>query len=307
MLSKPRRHSSWLAELLAGAAAVSGVGYLVTAYTVSRWLTRPSRAVPHPSPRDLHLPCEDVECWTADGYHLTGWVVEPLQPRGTVLLFHGLRQNRSQTIPRIALLVGAGYRCVAFDHRAHGRSSGRYSSFGFYESRDVEAVLKLAGQRWPGQPCAAMGISMGAAALCFAGARARMLDACILESLYLDVARAFDNRIGTKFPLWFRRFSRGVIWVTERRLGIRLAQITPADHIADLAPVPLLLITGTNDAYAPPADAQALWARCAGPGELAQIDGADHTNLCTQGGDAYRQLVLAFLERNMKIRNRQGG
>jgi uncharacterized protein len=290
----PKPHA-WLGELLASATVLSGVGYLVTVYTISRWLTRPSRGKPHPTPTELTLPFEDVECHTADDLRLSGWVISPPQPRGTVVLFHGMRNNRSQTLPRIAFLFEAGYRCVAFDHRGHGVSGGNISSFGYFESRDVEAVLDYVGNRWPNEFCSALGISMGAAALCFAADRANRLNGCILESLYHDVASAFDNRIGTKFPSWFRRFSSGVIWATERRLGIKLAQVTPADHIGRLGPVPLLLLTGSADAHAPPADAERLERRCAGPRQLAQIEGADHTNLCTKNGAEYQRLVLEFL------------
>jgi alpha-beta hydrolase superfamily lysophospholipase len=299
MLPQPRRRMSWMAEMLANAVVLSGVGYLVTAYTISRWLTRPSRGKPRPTPAEVGLPFEDVECLTEDGQRLAGWVVEPPQSRGTVALFHGLRQNRSQTVPRIALLAAAGYRCVAFDHRAHGQSSGRCSSFGYHEGRDAVAVLDYVGQRWPGEACAALGISMGAAALCFAAERAGRLRACILESLYHDVASAFHNRIGNKFPKWFRRFSRGVVWVTERRLKLRLEQVTPADHIARLAPAPLLLLTGSADVHAPPEDSERLYKRCSGPRELAHIQGADHQNLCRVGGDQYRELILSFLHRHL--------
>jgi uncharacterized protein len=293
--SQPRRPSSWFAELLAGATVVSGVGYLLAAYTVSRWLTRPSRGRPHPTPAELNLPCEEIHCRTADGFDLSGWLIEPPEPRGTVMLFHGMRYNRAQTLPRIALLAEAGYRCIAFDHRAHGLSVGRCCSFGYFESRDIEAVCDFVAQRWPDDFCAALGISMGAAALCFAGKRACNLDAIILESLYHDVASAFDNRIGTRFPSWFRRFARGVIWVTERRLGLKLAQIIPADHIANLAPAPVLLITGSADIHAPLADSMRLQERCTGPCELTQIEGADHINLCTKDIDLYRRYILEFL------------
>ncbi len=302
MYHQPRRPASWVAEFLAGATVMSGVGYLLTAYTVSRWLTRPSRGRPSPGPAALNLPCEEVSCRTADGHLLSGWVVAPAKPRGTVALFHGLRHNRAQTLPRIAILTAAGYRCVAFDHRGHGLSTGRRSSFGYYEGRDVDAVLAFTAERWPDEFRAAVGISMGAAALCFGGPRVGQLDACILESLYHDVASAFDNRIGTKFPAWFRRFAGGVVWVTERRLGLKLAQITPADHIRNLSSVPLLLLTGTADVHAPPADAQRLSRQCAGPHELAEIKGADHTNLCTKDSAAYQQLVLGFLQRQIDKR-----
>lgn len=299
MPAQPGRKSSWLAEMLAAGAVLSGVGYLLTAYTVSRWLTRPARGLARPTPAELGLECESALCHTADGQRLRGWVVAPPAPRGTVVLFHGMRHNRAQTLPRIAFLANAGYRCVAFDHRAHGQSTGRISSFGFHESVDVAAVLDFSEQRWPEQPRAALGISMGAAALCFAAERTRRLDACILESLYFDVASAFQNRIGTKFPPWFRRFSGGVIWVTERRLKVRLAQIAPADHIAQLAPIPVLLLTGTNDPHAPPADCERLRERCLGPCQVTHIEGADHSNLCALGGEHYRDVVLGFLEQHL--------
>jgi alpha-beta hydrolase superfamily lysophospholipase len=243
----------------------------------------------------------DAECRTEDGHRLVGWVVEPPQPRGTVALFHGLRQNRSQTLPRIALLAAAGYRCVAFDHRAHGQSTGRCSSFGYHESHDVVAVLDFVQQNWPCESCAALGISMGAAALCFAGERTAKLRACILESLYHDIASALHNRIGSKFPSWFRRFSRGVVWVTERRLKLRLEQITPADHIGRLSATPVLLVTGTKDVHAPPEDSDRLYRRCTGPREMAHIVGADHQNLCRIGGDSYRDLILSFLDRHVPL------
>jgi alpha-beta hydrolase superfamily lysophospholipase len=298
---QPSRKTSWMAEMLAGAVVLSGVGYLLTAYTISRWLTRPSRGVPRLPATDDRLEWENVECRTTDGYRLAGWVATPPQVRGTVVLFHGMRHNRAQTLPRIALLAAAGYRCAAFDHRAHGQSSGRTSSFGYHESHDVAAVLDYVERRWPQERRAALGISMGAAALCFAAPRVRGLDACILESLYHDLASAFSNRIGSKFPSWFSRFSRGVVWVTERRLKVRLAQIAPADHIARLAPVPVLLVTGSHDTHAPPADSARLYQRCRGLRQMVQIEGADHTNLCHQGGDRYREVVLTFLREHLEL------
>jgi len=59
-----------------------------------------------------------------------------------VALFHGLRDNRGYLLGRTAFLAAAGYRCVAVDHRAPGETGGKRTSFGFYESRDVAAVLE---------------------------------------------------------------------------------------------------------------------------------------------------------------------
>lgn len=291
------RDNSWLPEILTRLALASGVGYLAAAYTVSRWLTKPSPGRPQHTPTDHGMAWEPLECRTADAFRLIGWVVTPPRPRGTVALFHGMRNNRSQTLERTAFLTAAGYRCVAFDHRAHGESSGKRTSFGYHESRDVVAVVELIRRRWPLEPVAALGISMGAAALCYAAPFTAGLDALVLESLYHDVASAFVRRIGTKYPAWFHRLSSGAIWMTERRLGVRLAQLAPVEHVADLAPAPVLFLTGTEDIHAPPVDAERLVARCRSPHELWLVPAAGHTDMCEAGGQPYRQRVLDFLDR----------
>jgi alpha-beta hydrolase superfamily lysophospholipase len=199
----------------------------------------------------------------------------------------------------MALFARAGYRCVTFDHRAHGESRGRLTSFGYHEGRDVAAVLDLVKQRWPEQPRVALGISMGAAAICFASPWARGADAVILESMYHDILAAFTTRVSAGFPRWYGWLSKGIIWMTERRLGLRLADLTPADHIGRLAPAPVLLITGTEDSHASPDDARRLFERCRGPRELVLVPGAGHTDLLEVAGPMYAERVLAFVERCM--------
>ena len=293
----PERY--WLAEAMARVASASGVGHAAAAWTVSRWLTRPTHSRVPKLPPDLPHACEAVECRTADVCRLAGWVVTPPAPRATVALFHGIRANRTQTLDRIAFLAAAGYRCVAFDHRAHGASSGNRTSFGFHESQDVTAVMGLVQQRWPDEPCAAIGISMGGAAICYAGGVLEGVNALILESVYADVASAFTSRIGNTLPSWVAELSAGVIGVTERRLGVRLAQLAPAAHVAALAPRPILFVTGQEDPHATPADLQRLAARYPGPAEHAVVPGARHKDLCTVGGLGYQLRVLDFLERRL--------
>jgi alpha-beta hydrolase superfamily lysophospholipase len=286
--------------MLAGMALASGVGYVAAAYSVSRWLTRSTPGKPRQTPADLGLPWESLECRTTDGLRLVGWVATPAspsRPRATILLCHGLRNTREQTLGRTAFLTRAGYRCVAFDHRAHGQSEGRRTSFGYYESRDVAAALAVTRRRWPHQPLAALGISMGAAALCFAAPEAAACDALILESLYHDIASAFSNRVGCGYPAWFRRLSRGVQWITERRLGLRIEKLAPVEHIASLAPAPVLILTGCEDSHAPPEDARRLYDRLRGPRELWLVPDASHRDVFQVGGASYKQRVLSFLER----------
>ena len=297
--AKKETQSSWLPEMLTTLAMATGVGYLAVAYSVSRWLTRRSPRPPQRTPSSLGLTWEPLQCRTADGIRLAGWLVEPPRPLGTVALFHGLRHNREKMLERIALLSAGGYRCVAFDHRAHGESGGKRTSFGYHESRDVVAVLDLIRRNWPAEPRAALGVSMGAAAICFAAQHLQGVDAFILESCYVDIGTAFANRLKNGYPTWYQRLSRGVVWMSERRLGLRLADLVPADYIGDLAPAPVLLLTGSNDHHAPPAEARQLYERCRGPREIWLVPGAGHRDVVETGGRLYRHCVLDFLARRL--------
>src|SRR5262249_54531513 len=158
-------------------------------------------------------------------------------------------------------------------------------------------VLDAVRRRWPGQPLATLGFSMGGAALCFAGAHVGQVNAIILESVYHDLASAFARRLGTGYPAWIERLNHGTICITERRLGLKLHQVSPVDHIGSLPPAPTLLMTGEADPHAPPEDAERLRARCPGTSELWLIPDAGHHDTVEAGGVPYQRRVLEFLDR----------
>lgn len=293
------QETTWVQEIWPRLAVASGIGYLATAYTVSRWLMRATPAVVPTPTLPGNVTIDHLECRTSDGITLRGWNVEPPLPCGTVALYHGMRLNRSDMVERIAFLSAAGFRCVAFDHRAHGESGGRVTSFGYHESHDVAAVADLIQRRWPTSPCAALGVSMGAAALCFAGEAACAFDALILESVYCDLARAFQHRVGCGYPHWFKHFRRGIIWFAERRLGVRITDVAPIAHIAKLASRPVLLLTGGDDPHAPPYEVQSLADQIPEAAQFHVIPEADHHDVCERGGAFYRDLILGFLGRNL--------
>src|SRR5438132_942574 len=147
MSTPQERTGGWLTSLLVALVLATGLGYFVLAYLASRWLTRSKKRRLVETPADHGHRFDKLTCRTEDGLRLAGWIVEPPAPRGTVAFFHGLRCTRELLLQRMAIFARAGYRCVAFDHRAHGESQGRITSFGYHEARDVAAVLDFVEQR----------------------------------------------------------------------------------------------------------------------------------------------------------------
>src|SRR5439155_5481748 len=98
------------------------------------------------------------------------------------------------------------------------------------------------------------------------------------------------------YPPSFHRLSRGVFWLTQRGLGVRVDQLSPFRHIGGLAPAPVLLLTGEEDRHATVHDAQRLFEHCTKPSELWFVPRAGHTDVCEAGGELYRERILSFLE-----------
>lgn len=287
-----RLPARWLTAAMARLTFLSGVGYIGAAYTVSRFLTRPRRRKLTRTPAELGLISRDFEIDTEDGIRLSGWCVDAEQPVGTVALFHGMRHNRESMLNRIALLNAAGFRCVAVDHRAHGRSGGKRISFGWYEARDVKATASWIEAQHPEQPRFAMGTSMGAAAICFAGPDCGW-KRIVLEGVYADLDTAFRRRIGSYYPAWFGELYPAIVWITQKRMRMRMKDVRPLGAIDRFAGTPVLVIAGERDVLAPPGDGAQF--QSAIESEFALIDDAGHNDMCEKGGVRYRETLTRFL------------
>ena len=63
------------------------------------------------------------------------------QPRGTVLVVHGIYAQSSFMTRVASELAESGYRAVLVDLRGHGNSSGRFLTYGQQEARDLSQVI----------------------------------------------------------------------------------------------------------------------------------------------------------------------
>jgi len=85
-------------------------------------------------------------------------------PRGLVVVLHGLTDQKEGMITIAEAFADAGYLAVVPDLRAHGSSGGRYTSMGFREKWDMVALLDyLESQGCDGARTGVRGGSLGAA------------------------------------------------------------------------------------------------------------------------------------------------
>ena len=72
---------------------------------------------------------QPVEIRSADGTKLRGTYIENSRSSDrTVILLHGLYQNRSMCIPYVDMYRDMGYNVLLIDQRGHGESGGSHTT-----------------------------------------------------------------------------------------------------------------------------------------------------------------------------------
>jgi len=220
---------------------------------------------------------QSIDIASEDSVRLSAWLFESSNARGTVVLGHGYRDDRRQLADLAAPLAASGFRTLAFDFRAHGRSEGDRITIGVDESKDVRSVLAFA--KTLGGPVSYVGFSMGAAAYLLSGVEAHV---AVLDSPYDTLRRAIDVRL-TRFRVprsmgdaLIHHGARRVLSSPERAEDA-VDTIRPLDGVARLAR-PTLLLFARGDEWIPE-DTRARFRNAMSPAcsfEEIEGDHADH-------------------------------
>ncbi len=176
---------------------------------------------------------------------LRGWT---LGTGPAVILVHGWGGRSGQLAPIAHALATAGCTAVAFDAPAHGRSGGRTTSMvGFAEA--AAAVARRFGAR------AAVGHSVGGAAVAFAASRGLELRAAALVAPLRTPVAFVDQLAGALrlSPAVRNALDERIV----RRIGLGFDEVDVA-RCAPRDPPPLLIVHDRDDADVPIAAGRAL-------------------------------------------------
>lgn len=231
-----------------------------------------------------------------------GWLRRGMHGDGVILLVHSIRSNRVEMLSRARFLNAEGYGVLLIDLQAHGETPGDRITFGARESGDVEASVAYLRKTFPSERIAAIGVSLGAAAIVLAK-HALKLDAVILESLHPTIEEAVKNRLRLHLGEFGPSLSPLLLSQLSFRLDLTPEELSPITRIGDLN-TPLLLISGTDDRHTTVAETERLFATARQPKEMWIVPGGGHFNMHGYAGREYEERILDFLEQYLRERDR---
>jgi len=207
-------------------------------------------------------------------------------PGATVLLVHGWSSHAGQMTAFVPPLLERGFRVVAFDAPAHGRSPGRRTDI--FEIRD--ALLGVAERFGP--PAGVVTHSLGGLAFMAAAARERLARAVVLVSPGLELRAlvdAFAGRIGLS-----ERSARELEARVEALAGRALEEVRP--HAMEAR---ALVVHDRDDPDIPLAEGRRV-AEALPDGRLLATEGLGHRRILRD--PAVVEAAADFLEDALRSR-----
>lgn len=192
-------------------------------------------------------------------------------PRGTVLVLHEKNRSKASYLGLGELLAKKGFDVVLPDLRGHGRSGGKYITYGVREKLDVKAVLdQLLREGTIHAPIYVFGVSLGGAVAVQYAAIAPACKGVLAMSPYRDARAPCRRAMTLMAPLTSIEDFEATL-----ALAGKMAKFDPADastvKAAGKLRCPIHLVHGLIDLSVPLEDSQAVYDAAGEPKKLTVI------------------------------------
>jgi len=241
------------------------------------------------SPDQLGLKYEDVYYQTRDGIRLHAWFLPSTsRAQGTILFLHGNAENISTHIMSVRWLPAQGFNVFLPDYRGYGESDGEPSMKGVQD--DVESALRTLLARPDVEPdrIVVFGQSLGGAIAIYNVAHSpyrQNIRGLAVESAFSGYRGIAREKLGSFWLTWPLQYP--LSWLVSDRYS-------PADAVAGISPIPLLIIQGDRDPIVTVGNARSLFELAREPKELWVVPGGGHIQAFQR--ETYRDRFVAWLK-----------
>lgn len=198
-----------------------------------------------------------------EGIALKGWYFKSKDSGKTVILVHGLGQNRlpfqEQTLDIIKGFLNKEYNVLALDLRNSGESSGDISALGLSEKNDVLSAIQYA-KSLGAKRIILTGYSTGASASLLAAAVTPEVSAVIADTPYSDLKEFLDETLSLQTHLPPIPFTSTTGFCLKLLLHLDFEQASPEKVVDKFAAKPVFLIHSRNDSFIPVQNSRKLYS-----------------------------------------------
>lgn len=242
---------------------------------------------------------QDVWTTSRDGKKLHALWVPANNAKGSVLLAHGYRST-----PLLDFAVAypfyyeRGFNILVPDQRSHGKSEGRFITFGVIESNDMEQWIRYHNINFGEFPLVLSGLSMGASTVLY------MVNRDLPENVKGVVAdcgfTSPKEILSSVFKSVTHLPALPSILVAECCArcvaGFSLWQCDTRKSLAS-AKLPVMMVHGKDDDFVPCNMTEEGYQACVSSKSLLLVKGAKHGVSFLVAPDRYQEMLADFIEK----------
>ncbi|MCA0147725.1 alpha/beta hydrolase [Rossellomorea vietnamensis] len=243
------------------------------------------------------LPKEEVLISSQYGYDIKAVFVKPHSHNKFMIFSHGVTENKWNSIKYMNLFIKQGFNAVIYDHRRHGESGGKTTSYGYFEKYDLKAVVdELIRREGDDVFFGIHGESMGAATLLlYAGSVEDRADFYIADCPFSDFGEQLAYRMSAEVKMPAKFLLPLVDGTLKLRQGYTLKDLSPISVVQNIQK-PVLFIHSKNDDFILPQMTKDLFEKKQGPKELFLDFSGTHAQSYNDNPEEYEELIQRFLE-----------
>lgn len=255
------------------------------------------------SPADFGMTFELVSTITEDGLTLFGWFI-PGENGATIMIQHGSPGGRQDGLYEAQLLNKAGYAVLLGSFRAHDECDGELISFGYYEQRDLRAWHIHLINRDDVDPdrIGLFGESMGGGTSILYAAGDRGVQAIATGSAFALTQEVVEKFIEFETdipPALIPLLAKFIVFWAENEADFKAEELDTESIIANISPVPVLIIHGGKDDKIGAEVGRKLFEAAAEPKELVWFDNAGHVNFEDYYPEEYQEALVNFFNEHL--------
>lgn len=242
---------------------------------------------------------EEVYITSADGLKLCGFIVRAGKPTDrAVLCFHGYTcTGKREYAAFMQFYIQNGYDMLIVDQRAHGKSEGKFISYGYLERDDCKRWVDFAAEKFgENYKFFLHGVSMGTGTICMASVLPlKNVYAMVADCGYTCVRDEFLHVLKTKIHLPMFPIVNFVELMCKSKAKWRFDDVNVTAALSQTN-IPIIFFHGDKDSLVPMEMSQINYRACHSKKEIYIISGADHAESYDYNIPLYEEKVLAFFE-----------
>lgn len=228
-------------------------------------------------------------------YSIKGSLIAPYKTNRYIIICHGVTVNRLNSVKYMNLFLQKGWNVVVYDHRRHGESGGKTTSYGHYEKFDLQSVVHwLKKEVGESIVLGIHGESMGAVtALLYAGMIEDGADFYIADCPFseLEAQLLYRLKVEFKVPSFFiMPIARPFV---QLRDGYSIKDVSPINAISNIKK-PVLFIHSKDDDYIPTEMSKQLYEKKQGIKQLYIAEKGSHAMSYSENREKYSRVIDEF-------------